>query len=217
MIKKLAIGCAGVLLVVMVAGAVLSYFAYQKVKTTITAFSEFSSIPELERQVRNRGAFAAPVSGELTAVQVERLVAVQERVRGRLGQRFGEIERKYRALSDRRDATLRDLPQLLSAYSDLASAYMDAKRAQIDALNEANFSLEEYRWVRRQAYEALGMVLMDIDVSRLIEDVQSGETPSYEPTLSGSIEPRGPEQNRTLVENFKKKLEENVALSFFGL
>jgi hypothetical protein len=218
MVKKLAIGCAGLLLVVMVAGAVGSYFVYRKVKTTITAFTEFSAIPDLERQVRNRTPFAAPASGEFSSDQLERLLNVQERVRGQLGQRFAELEKKYRALSERPDATLLDLPQIVSAYSDLASAYMEAKRAQVEALNEANFSLEEYRWVRNQAYAALGLAIMDIDVARIIEDVKSGETsPSYEPALSGSIGPSGPEQNRTLIQAYQKKLEENVALSFFGL
>jgi hypothetical protein len=217
MVKKLALGCAGVLLVTMVAGAVGMYYVYQKARSTFSAFAEFSTIPDLERQVRNRAAFTPPGSGELTAAQVERFVAVQDRVRAGLGQRFGEIEKKYRALSERRDATVLDVPQLLAAYRDLASAYMEAKRAQIDALNAAGLSLEEYRWVRNQAYAALGTVIMDLDLSRLIEDIQSGNAPTYEPALSGSVEAQGPEQNRTLVEQHKKKLEENVALSFFGL
>jgi hypothetical protein len=217
MVKKLALGCAGVLLVTMVAGAVGMYYVYQKARSTFSAFAEFSTIPDLERQVRNRAAFTPPGSGELTAAQVERFVAVQDRVRAELGQRFGEIEKKYRALSERRDATVLDVPQLLAAYRDLASAYMEAKRAQIDALNAAGLSLEEYRWVRNQAYAALGTVIMDLDLSRLIEDIQSGNAPTYEPALSGSVEAQGPEQNRTLVEQHKKKLEENVALSFFGL
>jgi hypothetical protein len=218
MVKKLAIGCAGVLLVVMAAGAIGMYYVYQKAKTTFTAFAEFSTIPELERQVRNRAAFSPPATGELTAEQVERLVAVQDRVRAQIGQRFSEIEQKYRALGEKRDATVLDVPQLLGAYRDLASAYMDAKRAQVEALNEARFSVEEYRWVRQQAYAAIGGVIMDYDVSRLIEDIQSGDpSPSHQPTLSGSVEPKGPEQNLALVERYKKKLEENIPLSFFGL
>jgi hypothetical protein len=69
------------------------------------------------------------------------------------------------------------LPELISAYRDLAAAYVDAKRAQVDALNLAGLSLDEYRWTRSRAYAALGMQLMDVDVSRIVEDVKAGRPP----------------------------------------
>ena len=77
----------------------------------------------------------------------------------------------------------------------------------------------EYRWVRQQAYAAIGMPVMDVDVSKFIEDVTSGKTPEQQhtPSLGGSMGPTGPEVNKALVAPHKKQLEDNAALSYFGL
>ena len=85
--------------------------------------------------------------------------------------------REYRALLDKEKATALDVPALVSAYRDLAVGYVEAKQVQVDALNEAGFSLAEYRWVRSQAYAALGMPMMDMDVGKIVEDIRAGRTP----------------------------------------
>ena len=120
---------------------------------------------------------------------------------------------------DKGQGTVFDIPAVIGAYRDLARTYVDAKKAQVEALNTANFSLGEYRWVRQQAYAAVGMPVVDLDVSKIIDDVTSGRTPQQTqgPNLGGSIEPTGPEANKTLVAPHKKTLEDNAALSFFGL
>ncbi len=214
--KKLAIGCA-VLLVLGIAGAAAaSYLAYRKVTSTIAGFAELSSLPELERSVRNQRPFAPPASGEPNPTQIERLLEVQHAVRTRLGARADEIERRYQRLLAKDSATVVDLPELVSAYRDLAAAYVDAKRAQVDALNRAGLSLEEYRWTRSQMYAALGMPLMDLDVSRIIEDVKAGRQPAaqgYRMTVGRTGSPAV----QRLVEPHRKALEANVGLAFFGL
>ena len=109
-----------------------------------------------------------------------------------------------------------DAPEIISAYRDLAAAYMDAKRAQVDALNRAGLSMEEYRWTRSQAYAALGMPLMDLDVAGLIEDVKAGRqvaAPNFRMTVPASGSPIIKE----LVEPHRKELESNVGLASFGL
>lgn len=52
-----------------------------------------------------------------------------------------EIEHRYRRLLAQDGVTAVDLPELVSAYRDLAGAYLDAKRAQVEALNRAGLSL----------------------------------------------------------------------------
>ena len=220
--KKLAIGCGIVLVLLMVGGAVAAYFIYNKVKSTVTEFAALGEIPAIERGVRNTGTFAPPQSGELTEAQVTRYVKVQQDVRALLGARFDEFQTKYAELSKRMDTnqgTALDAPSVIAAYSDLARTYVDAKKAQVEALNRASFSLGEYRWVRQQVYAAIGMPVMDFDISTLIEDVTSGKSPQHQggPTLGGSIGPTGPDANKTLVAPHKKVLEDNVALSYFGL
>ena len=148
--KKLMIGCA-VLLALGTAGAAgASYFAYRKVTSAFAGFAELGSIPELERSIRKQAPYAPPPSGEPSRAQVERLLEIQQAVRVRLGTRGDEIEHRYQRLLAKDSATVVDLPELVSAYRDLAAAYVDAKRAQVDALNRAGLSLEEYRWTRSQ-------------------------------------------------------------------
>lgn len=215
--KKLAVGCLIILVLAAIAGAVGTWWVYRKVTTTVGQFAELGSVPELERSVRNTAPFAPPESGELTPVQVERLVQVQRAVRTRLGRRFAEMEQKYKALFAKREATVIDVPELVAAYRDLAVAWMDAKRAQVEALNEVGFSLDEYRWVRRQVYAAVGLPILDLDMSRLVENIQKGTAEAAPGELAGSVGPSGPEANRQLVEPHRKELEENAALASFGL
>jgi hypothetical protein len=214
--KKLAIGCV-VLLAIGVAGAAgASYFAYRRVASAYAGFAELGSLPDIERSIRNQRPFAPPSSDEPDRAQLERLLEVQQAVRSRLGTRAEEIERRYERLLAKDSVTAVDLPELVSAYRDLAGAYVDAKRAQVDALNRAGLSLEEYRWTRSRAYAALGIPLMDLDVSQIIEDMKAGRqpaTPAYQMTAG----PVGSPAVRRLVEPHRKALEANVGLAFFGL
>jgi hypothetical protein len=214
--KKLAIGCV-VLLAIGVAGAAgASYFAYRKVASAYTGFAELGSLPDIERSIRNQRPFAPPPSDEPERAQLEHLLEVQQAVRSRLGARAEEIERRYQRLLAKDSVTAVDLPELVSAYRDLAGAYVDAKRAQVDALNRAGLSLEEYRWTRSRAYAALGIPLMDLDVSRMIEEVKAGRQPAT-PTYRMTAGPAASPAIRRLVEPHRKALEANVGLAFFGL
>ena len=141
---------------------------------------------------------------------------MQSAVRARLGERAGEFQRRYEAFLAKDSATVVDVPQLVSAYRDLATGYVAAKRTQVDALNDAGFSLGEYRWVRTHAYAALGMPMMDFDVARMVDDVQHGRTPAP-PASMMQLGPSGPPATLKRVEAHRKVLEENAMLAFFGL
>ena len=215
--KKLAIGC---LIVILLGGAVVvgvGFYLYRKAQATLAQFNQLREVPDLERQVQVKGAYTPPSSGELTAAQVDRLVRVQARVRERLGARFAEMDQKYKTLSEKKNPDLGDMPQIVEAYRDLAAAWLDAKRSQVDALNEAGLSLEEYRWIRDQAYQALGAAFMDFDVSKFAEQIRSGNVNISPAEIRGSLGASGPEVNRKLIEKYKKVLEDNLALASFGL
>jgi hypothetical protein len=214
--KKLAIGCAVLMLVGMVGAAGASYYAYHKVSSAFTQFAELGSLPEIERSVKNQRAYEPPATGEPSAAQIEHLLEVQGTVRTRLGVRADEIEHRYQRLLAKDSVTAVDVPELVSAYRDLAAAYMDGKRAQVEALNRAGLSLEEYRWIRSQTYGALGMSLLEVDVSQIIEDLKAGRqptTPATRPTPAASASPA----LRAQVEPHRKALEANIGLAFFGL
>lgn len=215
--KKIVVGCLVVLVLVGIGGAIGTYWLYRKVRGTVAEFAQFQQVPELERQVRNTTPFAPPASGELTASQVERLVKVQESVRANLGVGFGRMQERYKALAAKSEATVVDLPEILSAYRDLASSYMDAKRAHVEALNAQGFSLDEYRWVKQQVYQALGLTYLDIDVGKLMQAVSSGAADVDPARMAGSAGPSGPDANKRLVEPYQETLVNNVALASFGL
>lgn len=212
--KKLAIGCGIALLLVLIVGSVATWWAVNKVKSTVAEFAELGKVPEIERNVANTTTFQPPDSRELTPEQVERYVRVQQQVREGLGVRFAELESKYKSLTDRREATVLDVPQLIAAYRDLAATYVAAKRTQVEALNGEGFSLDEYRWVRSQIYAALGVPVLDLDVAGFIEDLKAGRSPQEPRPMD--IEP-APARNRELIEPHRELLQENTPLTFFGL
>lgn len=215
--KKLAIGCGIVVLVLGVAAAGVSYYVYRQVAPAFTQFAELAEIPNIERSIRNQAPFTPPASEELTEAQIEKLVQVQADVRKRIGERMKEFEAKYKTLAEKSDANVTDAPALLRAYADLAKTWLDAKRSQVEALNTAELSLEEYKWIRHQAYRALGIPFANLDFAQIVEDAKRGVSPESAGEWLGAMGPDGPEANRALIEKFKKQLEENLALASFGL
>lgn len=216
MFKKIAIGCGLALLVTGIAAGALTYYLYRQVSSTITQFAALAEAPDLERSVRNRESYVPPASEELTDSQLEKLMKVQAGVRKRLGDRMTAFEAKYKSLSEKADASIADGPMILQAYGDLAATWIEAKRAQVDALNAEGLSLEEYRWIRDQAYRALGQPFLDMDLSKLLEDAKNG-VQSGVGELRGSLGPQGPATNQARVAKFKQFLQDNLALASFGL
>jgi hypothetical protein len=216
--KKLAIGCGIVVLLVCAVVVGVAVYGAVKLRGTVEQFAQLRQLPDLEREVRVKAPFTPPSSGELTSSQVDRLVQVQKRVRDQLGANAAAFQRTYKALIDKKEANTTDIPALLSAYRDLAAMYLDAKRTQVSALNEAGLSLGEYRWIRSAAYQAIGAPYMDVDFARIAASAKAGTQPADIPaTLEGAFKGAAPAGNVKLVEQFKKQLEDNLALATFGL
>ena len=216
--KKIAIGCGVIALLLLIGAAVATYFIVNKVQSTVAEFSALGEIPDIERGVRNKAVFSPPPSAELTEAQMTRFVQVQQQVRSLIGSRFAEFETEYKELSERMNknqGTVLDAPAVIGAYKDLAQTFVAAKRAQVEALNDAGLSLDEYRWIRTQAYAALGIPVAEFDVSQVIDDLREGRQPQRPDGVVAG--PSGPEANRALVEPHRKTLEDNAALPFFGL
>lgn len=221
--KKLAIGCA-VLLVLGIAGAAAaSYITYRKVTTTFNQFAQLGSVPELERSIRKQGPYTPPASGEPSRAQVERLVEVQQAVRTRVGTRADEILHRYRRYFEPVDGrtwvggTVDTALVTIRFYRDLAGIYVEGKRAQVDALNRAGMSLEEYRWTRSRVYGALGVPLMDIDIARIIEDVKEGRQTAG-PAFQMAVDTGGSSPAlKSLIESHREALGANAPLAIFGL
>jgi hypothetical protein len=215
--KKLAIGCLIIAVVCCVIGAGAAYYVYRKVQPSLVQFKEFAKAADIERDVRVRGAYDAPANEELTQAQLDRYLRVQNAIRQRIGDHFADFERRYKDLAEKKNASFSDLPELLKAYGEIASGWAEAKRSQVAALNEVEMSLSEYRWVRNQAYRALGMAFVDLDFAKFAEAARSGVSPSQPGQLQGAVEPTGPEINRKLIEPYRKQFEQYLALAAFGL
>ena len=230
--KKIAIGCGIVLVLLMIGGAIAAWFVYRKaagvyehakasLESTVAGFTELGKVPEIERQVRNTSPYAPPESGELTADQVARYTKVQVQVRQMLGDRFKRLDEKHRAMMQRFDKhqeSALDLPELIESYKDLAGIYVEGKQAQAQALNTEGFSLPEYRWIQKQAYAAIGLPVMNMDIAKVIDDIKAGRTSDQtSPPMSLPAGPSGPEANKALVAPHRKMLEDNASLAFFGL
>jgi hypothetical protein len=217
--KKLAIGCGIVALLGIIGGAIATYYVVHKVTSTVADFAALGSIPDIEKQVQDTSVYSPPESGEFSDTQLTGLLAVQGAVRQKLGARFHDLDGKYRTLSEslkHRDATVIDAPAILAAYRDLARTYLDAKRWQVEALNAQHLSLAQYRWIRKQAYAAVGLPVMDFDMGAVIDDLKAGRTPAQQ-KVDMVVGPTGPEGNLKKVEPHRKALEDNAALAFLGL
>src|SRR5512133_2229010 len=97
--KKVAIGCLAVLVLVVVVGGILGYFfVWRPASGYIASLKQLGEVAEIEKQIVNRSAFAPPSDSELTQDMVTRFAAVQEGMQRSLGPRFAEMQTKYDAL-----------------------------------------------------------------------------------------------------------------------
>lgn len=222
--KKIVLGCGLVVLLLAIAGgAGMYYFVYRPAKAFVSSMAQLGEVVDLDKQVSNRQAFAAPDDGTLTAAHVQRFVAVQESISGRLGARAREFEVKYKALSEREQPG--SISEVVGAYKDLFGIIAEAKRAQVEALNAQRFSIDEYTWVKHRFYEAAGVALTGVDFREIASQMQEGKFDAIQPRAKGGDAPVAtdtpgvgiPDANRALVAPFKDKLQNWMVYGAFGL
>lgn len=206
--KKFAIGCLGVLVVVAVLGGGIVWF--KVIKPGVEMAGEFvqmgQEIEKLEQGVENQAAFDPPASGVLDETSFQRFLAAQRQMVATLEGRLKELEAKYEALDQQLNdgGNPAELVKALGAWKDMTGLLLDAKRAQVEALNAHGFSLGEYAWVREQVYAALGR---SVAVAALAgQDFKAtGKLPDVAP------------ETVELVEPYRQELLESHALAWWGL
>lgn len=214
--KKLAIGCLGVALLVLVVGGVLGYiFIWRPASVYMASFRQLGEIADIDKAVVNKSAFTPPPANELTPAMVTRFVGVQEQMEQTLGPRFAELKTKYDELDRLQKADHRDpsFTEAMGALKDLVGVIVVAKRAQVDALNKATFSLEEYSWVRARVYNAAGIPLSEMDLTHIANAAQQGGQMQVRRTTDDQV----PDRNKELVKPIVTKLQNWAPLAFFGL
>ena len=203
--KKALSGCLVVVLLAVVLGAAgLWWFvlrpAWDAGSALVDAAGHWQQVAAIEEEVRrDDSGFTAPADGRLDAGQVQRFVAVQQAIATALGEDWALLEAKYKALDAERAASNggTDAVQAFGAWQDLSGIVVAAKRAQVDALNSAGLGLTEYRWIRNQAYTALGLAIADTAAPAALADTAMAH-------------------NATLLRPHRELLQQTMATTWLG-
>jgi len=211
--KKFAIGCLVVVVLLVVAGSIAGYWVYSKARSYI---GQFEALEKLDKDVTNVAAFTAPKTGELTEDMVKRFAAVQESVYARLGSRVGEMKAKQDAFTKRQEAEHRQASptEAIAVVADMMKLILEGKTAKVEALNAQHFSLDEYAWVKGQVFRAAGMDIAELSIPNLPELAKQGGS------LTKAVGDAGadvPARNKELVAPLIPKLKDWAPLAFFGL
>jgi hypothetical protein len=201
---------------------VAGYYAFRWAQPMIQSTGDYleraRQMAQLGDRVQNRSPYVPPPTGELTASQVERFLAVQTRVRDELGTQWAAIETKSAEIREKtQDKRELSFSEFTSVFSDLAGIYTEARRAQVNALNIHKFSDGEYSWVRKRVYEAAGMeVASGIDLSK-IEALARDTAMKNNVKLPDMPKPNVPPANIKLVRPHLARLKEALPIAILGL
>jgi len=209
--RKFAIGCGSVLLVLLLAGGgVAWWFLGRPALAVYNAVRDAQRIEAIYHDPRIREAYQPPADGILEEGQVERWLAVQEALKVGLADKTGELRERYRTLEERlQNPGPREFATFVSEAADLLT---DAARVHVEALRTQRFSVEEYRWVRDQVFAAAGFALGGVDVTDLAASAREA---------GSDAAPRDPHAppaaNVERVAPHRDRVEEALAFAWFGL
>jgi hypothetical protein len=215
-VKKLAIGCGTVVLLVAVCAGVVFYIAARKAGTYLRESGVLASIETLGKGVNNTAPFAPPANGELTPDMVQRFVAVHDSIVAKLGGRFRELaamqdDMLRRQAAEHRKSTARED---FKDVTDSMAFILQAQGAWVDGLNQQRFSMDEYGWVRGHVYAAAGLAVAELSNLNVQDMLKKGNVTTR--PIAGSSDPVS-QRNKEVVAPFIPKLKESAALAFFGL
>lgn len=204
---KFLSGCLIAVAVVVVGGGAAGYYFFIKPAGEFVGdMARFAQeFEELNERVERRTDFTPPADGNINEQQFQRYLAAQRDMRGRLETRLETLDEKYTELKAQMERDDREINfrEMAGAYRDMGDLILEGKRAQVEALNRHDFSLEEYIWVRNQAYRAIGESVAVASIG----DQQAQER-GYR---------RVPEETVQMVEPHREELMETHVLAWFGL
>jgi flagellar basal body-associated protein FliL len=216
--KKIALGCLGVALVVLIGGGYLTYtFVYKPVMGSMESLQQ---VHQQNEQIENQSTYSEPADGELTETQVERFVAVQKQIQSGVENRLTEFQQKYEQLDSElqnREPTIREI---MNAWGDIMGLYTDAKQIQVEALNDHDFSLEEYRFVQQRFYQALGVELFAYNIDEIAAAASQGDFQNMNPEEFRKVQQemeQVPEINRELASQYADSADAWLVFSWWGL
>lgn len=216
--KKIALGCLIVGLVILIGGGLLTYnYVYKPVMGSVSSLQE---IHEINEQVDDQSNYQPPADNELNENQVERFVAVQKQIQQGVEGRLAEFEQEYEELDQELQNREPTITEIMNAWGDIVELYSDAKQIQVEALNEHDFSLQEYRFVQQSFYSALGMELFSYNIDEIAAAASEGNfnmnLEDYE-KQQAEMEQQVPQVNRELVSQYADSAENWMVFSWWGL
>ena len=214
--KKIVLGCLGIVAVVVIVGSIAGYFyIYKPGMEYVQSFSNVGKLGDMDSQVQNTQSFSPPEGDLLTEDQVNRFVQVQRAITSQMGAHLAELKQKYSTLSKDAGGSAA-LAQFITFWKDTSAIILQAKEVQVQALNDADFSLEEYQWVRTNFYRALGANFVSLNLSRAMEAIQK-QNPELLKDHKSEVEQMAPQQNRELVEPYADESQSWIAYAWVGL
>lgn len=219
--KKIALGCLGVGLLLLIGGGLLTYnYIYKPVMGSVSSLQE---IHETNTQIDNQSTYQEPADNAMTEQQVERFVAVQKQIQSGVEGRLEEFQQKYDELDEELQSQNREpgIGEIMNAWGDIIDLYSDAKQIQVEALNDYDFSLQEYRFVQQSFYSALGMELFSYNIDQIAEAASEGNFNNMNleefEKQQDELEQQVPEINRELVSQYSDSAETWMVFSWWGL
>lgn len=219
--KKIALGCLGIGMLLLIGGGFLAYnYIYKPVVGSVESLQE---IHETNNQIQDQSAYEVPADNAMTEQQVERFVAVQKQIQNGIEERLTEFQQKYEELEQELQSQNQEpgLTEIMNVWGDIVNLYADAKQIQVDALNDYDFSLQEYRFVQQSFYSALGTELFSYDIDQIAEAASEGNfnnmnLEQFEQKQT-EMEQQVPEINRELVSQYADSAENWMVFAWWGL
>lgn len=237
--KKWVVGCLVTLVVLLLcAGGVVTSSYLLLYRPYVAPAAVVESGKKVDSQIANDSAYTPPTDGRLSEEQVTRFVTVESRVQTKLGPQTAVIRQSFEDVQRASNAGRRPVPLAvaLRAVGQASTALLIGKTVRLGALNETRFSMDEFRWVRLQLYQAGGVDLWAIDLDGMetgAQDLmrQRGILRSMADSAFSGVHDDGrqvellhrvgkgtvPDGNAALVASCLAQLKEWSPLAFFDL
>lgn len=208
---KWALGCgvSGLILIIVLGLGV--HFGLKWLGVSMESFKRLGELDRLNSQVKNQSAYVPPSDLRLTQRQVERFVAIQQKMKDSMEEEASAFQASIEELESKFKGTNVQLSprEAVRYWNDLSQMLVNVKRVQVEAINAEGMSLEEYRWVASQALAAMGMPNVVMDITNPKKMMEAGET-------QAEAIPVHPD-NAKLIMPYQELLSETLLFALFGL
>lgn len=217
--KRVLIGCGVVvLLLAIAAGWAFWQFVWkpgsavmgeglksvtETVKNVRGVGETMTRLRELEQDIRNQAAYVPPADGRIDPDQLARWLTVEnvarEAIAADLKRLEDEARAKVTAPEGSAEAKAQQTRVALATLGRLGEVAIRGKQAQVAALNAADMSLAEYRWVRDTGIAALIAGGVSVGLDQLGQTAEQAEQARRALAEAGkALESLGPELRAVL-------------------